>query len=307
MLAVVNTPKGQAPVELRDLAEPQLAPNEAMVAVQAFSLNRGELTLLATRPEGWRPGQDMAGTVVKRAADGSGPAEGTRVAALLEGEGWAQRAPVPTGRLAVLPESASLASAATLPIAGLTAFRALSSGGFLPGRRVLITGASGAVGRFAVQIAEAAGAEVTGMLRNPERASRVRELGAVAVVTSLEEAEGLYDLILDTVGGPTLAQAIGKIAQEGCIVPIGNTAGETTSLNVFSFVGDEGARLQPFLSYYWHTQAEIGQELTRLVWLVSRGKVIPPVDEEHTWRELAQVVTSLRARGTSSKVVFHVD
>src|SRR6185295_1255581 len=74
MLAIVNTPGGAEPVAVREVAEPELQPNEALVAVQAFSLNRGELRLFQVRPEGWRPGQDIAGVVVRQAADGSGPA-----------------------------------------------------------------------------------------------------------------------------------------------------------------------------------------------------------------------------------------
>ena len=115
MLAVVNTPSAPIPVELREVAEPEPAADEAIVAVHAFSLNRGELPLLASRPEGWRPGQDIAGVVVRAAADGSGPKEGTRVVALADGGGWAQRVAAPTARMAALPDNVSFASAATLP------------------------------------------------------------------------------------------------------------------------------------------------------------------------------------------------
>src|SRR5712691_5296180 len=100
MLAVVNTPAGPEPIAIREVAEPELRPNEALVAVHAFSLNRGELRLFQVRPEGWRPGQDIAGVVVRAAADGSGPPAGTRVVALCDWEGWAERAAVPTNRIA---------------------------------------------------------------------------------------------------------------------------------------------------------------------------------------------------------------
>ena len=92
-----------------------------MMEVHAFSLNRGELALLANRPEGWRPGQDVAGVVVQPAADGSGPEKGTSVVALVDGAGWSQHVAAPTARMAVLPDNVSFASAATLPVAGLTA------------------------------------------------------------------------------------------------------------------------------------------------------------------------------------------
>src|SRR5881296_1830919 len=117
MLAVVNTPAGPEPVAIREVAEPELRPNEALVAVHAFSLNRGELRLIQVRPEGWRPGQDIAGVVVRAAADGSGPPAGTRVVALCDWEGWAERAPVPTHRLAPIAENVSFAQAAALPVA----------------------------------------------------------------------------------------------------------------------------------------------------------------------------------------------
>jgi hypothetical protein len=100
MLALVNTPGGNAPVDLREVAEPQPALNEALVEVRAFSLNRGELRLFQVRPEGWRPGQDISGVVLRQAADGSGPAAGARVVALTDNAGWAERAAVPTHRMA---------------------------------------------------------------------------------------------------------------------------------------------------------------------------------------------------------------
>ena len=135
MLAVVNTPSAPIPVELREVGEPEPAADEAIVEVHAFSVNRGELALLGIRPEGWRPGQDIAGVVVQAAADGSGPKEGTRVVALADGGGWAQRVAAPTARMAALPDNVSFASAATLPVAGLTALRTVRLGGALLGRR----------------------------------------------------------------------------------------------------------------------------------------------------------------------------
>src|SRR6267154_1488177 len=107
MLAVVNTPNGPTPVELREVPEPQPAANEALIEVRAFSLNRGELRLFQVRPEGWRPGQDIAGIVLEAAADGSGPPAGTRVVALCDEAGWAERAAVPSYRIAPLADNVS--------------------------------------------------------------------------------------------------------------------------------------------------------------------------------------------------------
>jgi len=143
MLAFVNTPSAPLPVALREVAEPQPAADEALVEVHAFAVNRGELILLAMRPEGWRPGQDVAGVVVQAAADSSGPKAGTRVVALVDGGGWAQRVAAPIARMAALPDNVSFASAAPLPVSGVTALRTVRLGGALLGRRALITGAAG--------------------------------------------------------------------------------------------------------------------------------------------------------------------
>ena len=115
MLAFVNTPSAPLPVALREVADPQPAADEALVEVHAFAVNRGELFLLAMRPEGWRPGQDVAGVVVQAAADSSGPKAGTRVVALVDGGGWAQRVAAPIARMAALPDNVSFASAAPSP------------------------------------------------------------------------------------------------------------------------------------------------------------------------------------------------
>ncbi len=307
MLALVNTPSASIPVELREVAEPEPAPNEAIIEVHAFSLNRGELALLSNRPEGWRPGQDIAGIIVKAAADGSGPKEGTRVVALADGAGWSQRAAAPTARMAILPDNVSFASAATLPVAGLTALRTLRQGGALLGQRVLITGASGGVGHFAVQLASLSGAEVTAVVGRPERAQGLVERGAAAIVTNIQEAEGLFDLILESVGGQSLAGAISKVAPGGTIVMFGFTSREQTPISFPNFGGHAGARLLAFFIYESGTPASMGVDLAKLVSFVAAGKLTPDIGFEDSWRNLYRATSALRGRNVNGKAVFHVD
>src|SRR5437660_5482924 len=116
MRALVNTADPERPVEVRDVSEPTPAANEAVVEVRAMAINRGELRLIAARPDGWRPGQDIAGVVARSAADGSGPKEGQRVVALVDQAGWAERAAAPTSRVASLPDNVSFEAAASLPV-----------------------------------------------------------------------------------------------------------------------------------------------------------------------------------------------
>ena len=307
MLALVNTPSAPIPVELREVPEPQPAPNEAIVEVHAFSLNRGELALLANRPEGWRPGQDIAGVIVKAATDSSGPKEGTRVVALADGGGWAQRVAAPTARMAVLPDNVSFASAATLPVAGLTALRTLRQGGALLQQRVLIIGAAGGVGRFAVQLAALSGAEVTAVVGRPERAEGLTERGATAIVTNIQQAEGLFDLILESVGGASLAGAISKVAPDGTIVMFGNTSRQETSISFPNFAGHARARLLAFFIYESGTPASMGIDLAKLVSLVAAGKLNPDIGLEDSWHNLYRATAALRDRNVNGKAVFHVD
>jgi len=94
MLGLVTTLREDEPAAIQELPEPEPAANEALVAVHAFSLNRGELRSVVNNGVGWVPGQDIAGVVLKQAANGSGPPAGTRVVALTDEFGWAERVAV---------------------------------------------------------------------------------------------------------------------------------------------------------------------------------------------------------------------
>jgi NADPH:quinone reductase len=304
MLALVNTPGGNAPVELREVAEPQPAPNEALVEVRAFSLNRGELRLFQIRPEGWRPGQDISGVVLRQAADCSGPAAGTRVVALTDNAGWAERAAVPAHRMAALPDNASFEEAAALPVAGLTALRSLRHGAPLLGKRVLIAGAAGGVGHMAVQIAAKSGARVTAVVGGAERGRHLR--GAVEIVEGIDRAKGPFALILESAGGASLAAAIARIEARGTVVIFGNSSGEPTSVNFRDFAEHPNARIQSFSYFTSEPEDRFAPDLALLAALVGDGS-LKPVLVEHSWRDIAKVGPELRDRHIAGKAVFRID
>jgi NADPH:quinone reductase-like Zn-dependent oxidoreductase len=304
MRAIVNTPGGPAPVELREVPEPNPAPNEALVAVRAFSLNRGELRSFVNNEAGWIPGQDISGVVLRSAANGLGPPEGTRVVALTDEFGWAEQAAVPTHRIVPLPNSVSFAQAATLPVAGLTALRCVRLGGALVGRRVLITGAAGGVGSLAIQIAAHSGAQVTAVVGRPERAAGLKALGAHDVVHGIENATGRYSLILESGGGNSLSEAVKRIGPNGTVVVYGNSSAEVSTISFQDFRQAQNARIQSFFYFTSGPEELFAPDLALLVSLIADGSLHPLIGSQRNWADLAAVAESLRTRQVAGKAVF---
>lgn len=287
-----------------DLDEPEPAADEAVIEVRAFAVNRGELFLLGQRGDGWRPGQDVAGEVVTAAADGSGPPEGTRVVGIVEGSGWSERVAVPTLHLAAIEDAVSFEQAASLPIAGLTALRALRIDGAILGCRVLVTGATGGVGQFAVQLAVAGGAHVTAHVSGPEREDEARALGAQAVTWDLEDETGdaqPFDLVLDGVGGEVLRAAVHRLAP-GATVAMYGTVGGPTELGLGDFRSAPQSRVVGFFHHV--PQDEKGRDLGTLAALVADGRLTPRLGVTRDWEDLPAVLDAMRNRDVRGKAVL---
>ena len=244
---------------------------------------------------------------MRQAADGSGPPAGARVVALMDEFGWAQRAAVPSHRMAVLPDNVGFDAAAALPVAGLTALRTLRHGAPLLGKRVLITGAAGGVGHLAVQLAAHSGARVTAVAGRPERAGGLRELGATDVVLGIDNAQGRYALVLESAGGASLASALKLVEAHGAVVVFGNSSGETTQVSFADFRGGQNARLQSFFYFTSGPEEQFAPDLALLVSLVADGSLTPQTGPARSWRDVAQVATELRDRRIGGKAVFRVE
>ncbi len=307
MLALAAT-EDPPHVALTEVDDPQPLPFEALVAVRAFSLNRGETRRLGEQPEGTIPGWDVAGVVERAAADASGPPEGARVVGITRSGAWAQRIALRTDHLAELPDGVSFAQAATLPVAGLTALRALEIAGFVLGKRVLVTGASGGVGRFAVQLAAQAGAHVTGVSRDADRARGLRELGASDVVYDLD-GDVTYDAILEGVGGASLSAAIGRVAGRGTIVSYASSDPSPVSFGARTLFGRApGAVLRGlFVFEEIERTGTATADLGRLAGLVAAGRLDCQIDLQASWRDPAPAIKALLDRRIAGKAVLLVD
>jgi NADPH:quinone reductase-like Zn-dependent oxidoreductase len=306
--AVVVDPEAPGRLVIREFAEPAPDRGEAVVRVRALSLNRGEVKRSTMAPAGWRPGWDLAGVVERAATDGSGPQAGARVVGLLGEGAWAERVAVPTHALAALPDKVTFSQAATFPVAGLTALYALAKGGLLVGRRVLVTGATGGVGDFAVQLARLGGAHVTASARRADQTATVRQLGAHEVVVGDEiPATPKYDLVIESVGGRTLGTARAALERGGVCVALGVSASTEVTFDARQFFATGRSTLYGFYLF-----TELGQEpasvgLRRLAELVASGQLAPHVSLERPWVQIGPVAEDLMARRFPGKAVLTLD
>ncbi|MFB9895926.1 zinc-binding dehydrogenase [Planobispora takensis] len=303
MKRLIATGEPSSPVELAEDTQPVPAADEALIRVEAFSVNRGETFLLENPDPGLRPGKDVAGLVVQAAADGTGPAVGTRVVGHPPAGGWAEYAAVPTHSLAVLPDSVGAVEAAALPLAGITALRLLRTAGAVTGARLLLTGASGGVGHYLTELAANAGAEVTAVTASPERGRRLTELGAAHVVHDLADARGTFDLVLESTGGPALPAALARLRPGGTLLWYGQASRTPVTLNFFDlFDGPEGASIR----HFHYAGDPYGPDLETLVRLVDTGRLRPEVGRVADWADSASVLVDLRDRRIRGKAVLTI-
>jgi NADPH2:quinone reductase len=275
--AVVSTPGGERWVELREVPDPEPGPDELLVQVHAAGINRGELTLVQLR-EDFRPGQEIAGVIA------AGPRSGERVVGLADWHGWAPYATVPEHRTVTLPDDIEFATAAALPMAGATALNLIRLGGDLLGRNVTVTGASGGVGVIAVQLARLSGANVT----------------AVSAVD--EETPDGQDLILESVGGASLDQALAKVALDGLILVFGNSSKEPSTIDFRGFAGRNRVRVQSFFSAHYEQHA--ADNLRTLLGLVADGRLEVRVGLQTPLAEANDALDALSERRVHGKAIL---
>ncbi len=214
---------------------------------------------------------------------------------------WSQLAAFESADLAPLPAGADAAALAALPLAGFTALRALRTAGSLLGRRVLVTGAAGGVGRFAVQLAALSGARVIASVGAPARADGLARLGAAEVVVGLDGVAAPLDVVLDTVGGPLLPAAYALLADGGTLLSVGSSSGEPSTLPPYATFGD-ARTIRSFAD-----ARAVGADLALLARLVAEGRLTIDVGWRGSWERLDEAAAALAARAVTGKAVLDVD
>jgi len=286
-------------VRLADVAEPTPDADGVLVEVRHAALNHGDLNDARSGrvPAGAVLGSDAAGVVLRSGP--AGPPSGTRVVALAAGA-FAEQVIVSSGSLAEVPATVDLARAAALPVAGVAALRALRACGTLLGRRVLITGASGGVGRFAVRLASIAGAHVIASVGRQGRGAGLEELGADEVVVGLDGIDVPVDAVVDNVGGPQLVAAWQLLASGGTIQSIGWTSGEPAVFSPYSTIGPPKS-LTSFL-----IEGPVADALADLVRLVESGALPVEIGWQGPLDRFHDAADALRGRRINGKAVLVV-
>lgn len=325
MLAVVQHRYGTDPQKVLRLAtvrSPGLDDEQVFVRVHAASVDRGTWHIMTglpypirlagfgvSSPKFLNPGRSFAGTVVAVGAQVDSFTPGQEVFGICASS-FAEYACASPTKLALKPSNTSFEHAAAVPVSGVTALQAVRDHARVQaGQHVLVVGASGGVGSFAVQIAKAAGATVTGVC-GPGNVDHVRALGADHVIDyttsdfATDDPRTLYDAIIDTGGNSSLSRLRAVLKRDGVLVIVG---GETSG----RLLGGSGRALRarmlsPFVSHKLGTfvASENAADLTALAALLEAGHLTPVVDRSYPLVDAPAAVSHLvNGRGGGKTVI----
>ncbi|WP_252502363.1 NAD(P)-dependent alcohol dehydrogenase [Sporosarcina sp. Marseille-Q4943] len=308
-------------LKLSEVATPIPKPNEVLIRVHASSINFGNLVLVTgkplparlafglTKPKYPIPGGDMAGIVEARGANVTRFQVGDEVYGDLSGCGWgafAEYVAVDEKKLALKPHNLSFIEAAAVPMAATTALQAIRDKGKVrAGQKVLIHGASGGVGTFAVQIAKAFGAEVTAVV-STRNVDIVKSLGADRVIDYQKEDfskdEQTYDVIIGVNGSQSISTYRRKLKENGVFVHVGGASNQMyQTMLLGSWLSMTGKK--KFITYL---QRANQQDLMQMKELIEEGNVKPVIDRTYSLSEIQQAFKYFEEGHSQGKVVITI-
>ena len=318
MRAIVQDRYGSTEqLRLAEVPDPVAGPGEVLVRVGAAGVDRGTWHVMTGRPLAARlalglrtprdrtPARDVAGTVQALGERVTGYAVGDAVYGTARGS-FAELAVVPTTRLARYPSNLSVQEAAAVPVSALTAFQAVRAGGVRRGDRVLVIGASGGVGSYAVQVAVDLGAHVTGVC-GPAKAGLVRSLGAERVVdhttTPLDALGERFDVVVDIAGHRPVRLLRRLLTERGCLVVVGSENEGRWLGGLQRAMG--AALLSPFVkqTLVMFMSSENGADLAAITEVIERGGVRPALERTFPLEQAAAAVDHVAGGHARGKVV----
>lgn len=324
MKAIVQDAYGSSAEDVLRLAGadiPKVADDEVLVRVVAASVDRGTWHIMSglpypiraagfgmRTPKSPNPGRCLAGTVESVGREVSGLTPGTEVYGTGVGS-FAEYAKAKANKLAPKPANLSFEQAATVPVSAVTALQAVRKAEVQAGQKVLVIGASGGVGSFALQIARAFGAEVTGVC-STSKTDLVRDLGADHVIdyTRGDFLDGRqhYDVILDTGGNSRLSDLRRALTATGTLVIVG---GETAGKWFDSLTRTlKASLLRPLVKQklVGLLASENSTDLTALTELIESGRVTPAIDRSYPLSEVPAAVCYVQEGRARGKVAIRV-
>ncbi len=313
MKRIIIDPSHTGSLTFGEAREPDPLPHQSLIKVNKFSLNRGEIVMAQDAEKGSTLGWDYVGIIAQTAMDGSGLPEGTRIVGWRpEMDAFAEYVIGDPSYFAPISDRVSDVQAATLPVAGLTALAAFDKGTRLVGNSVLVTGITGGVGYFALQLAKLGGARAVAQVRKEEQVKFAQSVGADAVVVTSDgtglETEGPYRLVVDGVGGLMLGKLVENTAQSGTLVSYGASGGYESQLSLYpALFGSGGQRSIYGLTLYTEVELEPSSiALARLLRLVADGRLCVPKIIEADWSQTPRFAQDLLDRKFEGKAVMTI-
>lgn len=319
----LDRPGGPEALTVTDLPSPKPGPGEVLLATEAAGVTFADTLIRAGAfgdPDGYPTvlGREVAGRVVDRGPGVDEPADGTRVAAMVNSGGYAERVTAPVGSLVALGETVTPDEALAALGSGLTAQGILEAAPVRAGDRVLVTAAAGGVGSLAVQLARIRGATVVGLASTDAKRDLVRQLGAADAVDSsspdwvdaaLAAAGGAIDVVLDSVGGPVLGAAPRLLAPHGRHVLYGFASGDLGQLGgaqLGALVGGNHALIGFNLAGHLDTDPPVSQRLRGLVEMIADRSLRVVTTGGFSLDDVAAAHRAVGERETAGKVVLSI-